>query len=1473
MTKKTGYLFLILIFIAAPKVFGQTFSTDKTKLFAELKELFEYNDKEKGKLYAAKLDQELKDNIISQERVAMMQEFYTEVAKKRYRVYPFYSTYFDAVLAASQKSRPDAEFKSWQQALIFVVKKKPQGTAEDFLDFSYKLFSNNTIYESLSTKWVAYGNYQFLYEDGKEPIVVFPSLTLVAYSRNDSALIYNTSGRWLMTENRWIGKGGEVYWERAGLPKESVNAKLKNYNIALKSAEYQADSVEFINTRYFQTPILGVLEEKIMSNVTPENATYPRFKGYDKSVKLDNLAENVTYLGGFQFNGNKFIGSGDAENPALILFKRENKPFVKIAALNYTFKENVISSDNAASTIYIYKNDSIDSIYHPGLNFKYLTDRRELSLLRLGEGMQKSWYTNTYHNLDMDVEAVYWKTNEDRIEFSSIKGATEGRATFSSSNYFRDHLYERLDGVGDISPLLLLRDLYKKNPDRKAFTGKETAIHMKDDPSQVRQFLMLMSIYGLISYNVDKDEYIVKEKFYHTVNSRSRQKDYDVIEFNSVIREKNATLSLLDYNMKMRGVGAVLLSDSQRVVMYPKEQEVLMKKDMDFDFSGEITAGRFHFFGKLYEFYYDKFKIKLTLVDSIKLRVKQTTPDESGAYPNIPVKTVIHDVTGELSIDAPNNKSGIKALGRYPVLDSRKPSFTYYDGKSIAGGVYKRDAFYFKIDPFIIDSLDVFPTENLLLDGTLTSAGIFPDIKEKLRVMPDYSLGIHHENRGGLPIYGGPAKYYNDIKLSHEGLRGTGRLEYLSAKTESNDFKFYPDSMNALAQKFRVDKTTGTKGTPDVEADSVYVHWEPKTGKYDVKNLGPAFKMYGGQAQLDGRLTVTDNGIKGGGIINLKNAELAAKDYDFKTEKFLSDSADFKLKEIDPATGKEGISFATKNMKTEIDFSLRKGKFEANDENAYVDFPINTFRAFTDKIDWDMDKNDIELRVKKGNETVGFPFISMKPSQDSLRFNAEYALFKASDKVIYAEKVKYIDIADSRVMLGDGKVTVRDEGRLDSLYNTTVLMPAEKPYHTIKKATVGIVGRNNMGGYGIYEYKDKTGRVQNIRMNTIMVDSTKQMRAKGKILASDTLKFMPNVTYKGDFNLYSKNPEPFVKGYITMNHDCPLLSRRWMETEGFIGEGDIMIPVPAEARDEQKNILFNGFAFASDSSGIYPVLISGKKNYADVEVVSASGFLAYDAKSGEYRVGSKEKLADPTAEGNVIVFNPSTCSAYGEGKLDLGGKLGQVSTVSAGRINYIPADTTTELDVVFGINFYMESSLWDMFTEKTKDYATGTSDLSDKQILEDLGELINDKKERSKFISKGPANDKLPDELATTFLFTGVHFYWNDSTRSLQHSGPVGIMSLNGKLYNRTVNAKIEIERKRSSDAVHIYLAFTDDNWFYFSYRNNVMQFATSHKDIIDKAMTIDASKRGQDAKNGKPAYIFNINNSKRLIEKWLGRF
>ena len=94
--------------------------------------------------------------------------------------------------------------------------------------------------------------------------------------------------------------------------------------------------------------------------------------------------------------------------------------------------------------------------------------------------------------------------------------------------------------------------------------------------------------------------------------------------------------------------------------------------------------------------------------------------------------------------------------------------------------------------------------------GTFESADIFPVFPDTLTMMDDYSLGFERETPvDGFPLYGGKAKYNNKIYLSNEGLKGDGKLEYLTSITKSNEIYFFPDSISFLfTQEFVLNKVT-----------------------------------------------------------------------------------------------------------------------------------------------------------------------------------------------------------------------------------------------------------------------------------------------------------------------------------------------------------------------------------------------------------------------------------------------------------------------------------------------------------------------------------------------------------------------------------------------------------------------------------------------------------------------------------------
>src|ERR1019366_4177233 len=309
------------------------------------------------------------------------------------------------------------------------------------------------------------------------------------------------------------------------------------------------------------------------------------------------------------------------------------------------------------------------------------------------------------------------------------------------------------------------------------------AQYLKFAPRDVLPALVHLSGLGLISYDAEDDEVHVNDKVFQYIDARAAKIDYDVIRFSSVVRgNSNAKINLTNYDMSIFGVKQIFISDSQNVTIFPAEQKIILKKNRDFVFEGVIRAGRFDLFGKEFSFEYDKFLLNLFNVDSVRLMVKSIAPDAYGEFPLVKVKTVIEKINGSLEIDNPSNKSGKKPFSKYPIFNSLKDSYAYYDKKTIQNGKYHRDNFYFHLDPFTIDSLDNFSNAGLNFKGEFVSAAIFPTFKETLKLQSDYSLGfINQSPANGYPAYGGKGVFTNAVKLSNQGLRGDGTLNYITS--------------------------------------------------------------------------------------------------------------------------------------------------------------------------------------------------------------------------------------------------------------------------------------------------------------------------------------------------------------------------------------------------------------------------------------------------------------------------------------------------------------------------------------------------------------------------------------------------------------------------------------------------------------------------------------------------------------------
>jgi len=1481
--------FSIIIFLGfkTASSFAQTpksFSPDSVKFINEMDEYFSSvkgKEKEGHEFIKEQFKPFWFSGQLSAEKRAFVYNTCASLIQKKLRPYPDYYNFFSALINFYKSKLLESSFQSWKASVEKLSSASGAKKFSDFLEASNNLFGSNKLFQSNSVEWYT-GSNDYQFEFDSLPKISFKGVTLYCAVKADTATIFGTNGVYYPTEKKWVGQGGKVTWKRAGIDDNLVYAELKKYTANLSKQSYSADSVTFTNKIYFQTPLLGTLEEKAVPDATVENAAYPRFESYSTHFEINNLADGkVDFSGGFTLRGSKFIGSGNNTSDAFLIFKRDKKPLVKAGSKTFIFRQDRITSEDASITMYFDK----DSVYHPSIKLKFDIQNKELILIRTLEGISKTPYFNTFHKVDMAIEEIDWKLDSAKMEFKTLIGSSQGVAEFVSSNYFRSEVYYQLQGLDQMNPLVALKQCGEKLG-RNTFTGAEYAHFRKVEAQAIRPYLIPIANGGFIIYNPKDDKIILQDRLENFIKAKAGTADYDVIGIHSEVKggATNAVLNLLNFDLKIFGVSQISLSDSQNVTIYPGKHQVVLKKNRSFNFGGVVNAGRFTYFGKDYFFDYEKFKIEINNADSLMFTVRRFTPDPFGNFPDVQVKSVIEQISGDIQIDQQNNKSGRLRLTKYPIFTSAKESFTYYDRRSIQKGVYKRDKFYFKIDPYNLDSLDNFSTQGLKLQGQLTSAGIFPDFRDTLSVQPDYSLGfVRKTPPGGFASYGDKGKFSNTISLSNAGLHGDGTINFLTATLASKDMTFYPDSVNGTAQQLQIkEQKKGAKTEyPPVKADTVYVHWTPKKDLMQIYTVDKPMDFYNGQAFMKGRVDYSSKAMTGNGKLDFSGASLSSDLMKFKNTKLTADTASFSLKALETSQ----FAFSTKNVNAIIDFEKRTGDFAANGKGTVVDFPVNQYICYMDNFKWYMDKGDIELSSRDAQkpkddrmlELSGPEFISTNPKQDSLRFNAPKAKFDFKKYIITAQDVAWINVADAKIYPDSGKVTILKEAEMKTLSNSKIVANSITAYHTIYKANTNVFGRKSYSSSGYYNYVDEMKNKKPIYLANIRVDTTLQTIAEAEI--KDTARFMlsPNYEFKGKVNLASNNQFLVFTGYTKITHTCAALDegKTWFQFSSQINPDKILIPIPEKLMDEKDKELGSSVMVAPDTNGVYSAFLTKLVRRTDQEVLKASGYLYYDKGSKEYRIASKEKLNERTLPGNYLSLKSDNCVVVGEGKMgSLGTDLGQVKLDVVGNMTHHLRTDSAKFEIMMAIDFFFEGSALDKMSDLIDKTTTLPGVIINANYESGLRELLG-KEKADKVIAELNLYGKIkkfPEQMEHTLFLSNIHMKWDKRNNAYVSSGGIGVSSIRKTQINKMVDGKIALWKKRAGDILDIYLEVDKANWYYFRYTKGLLTAVSSDPDFNKIIQDMKSDKREQKGEKGQTPYQFSIGSEqqKNLFDRKL---
>ncbi|HLW30595.1 MAG TPA: hypothetical protein VKX29_07045 [Brumimicrobium sp.] len=1429
--------------------------------------------------------------------------------EKRHTAYPHTYNYVVSVYSLIKKNKKTEEFDAWHEIVNQLIENRNPRRIQEFLQVSGNFLYKDVIADDPNYQWLSKGG-DFEFVNDKTPYIKFNNTTLICKTINrgsdkrnnpysDSIKIINTQGVADLTRDKWEGNGGTYTWEKVGLPADETMATLKSYSISFKSTNLTADSV-VLKTPYINEEVHGKLVDRAMKGAVGKDSEipYPQFKSYQANFEIKNLVEGVDYKGGFSLEANEFIGIGNKNEKAKLIYYRNDKKFITSFSDQVRVNETSLITPLARFTMYIGLEDSIT---HTGLDITYSLSDQNIRFVRGSSPITQAPFINSFHKLNIYVDEISWNKKNSELILGYNRNTSEQQRTakFESFDYYDERLFQGLQGLESVHPLNALYN-YAYKYDKFEMTEGTAATALNRTIGQAKSKLLELSTLGFISYDTERGIVLISDKTEHFVKAKSGKSDFDNISFTSnlapirldntgntnnmevqeQVRLRNqersrikeyGKIDLTSLDLKVSAIDFISIAETKQTTIYPNNNEVTIKKNRNIVFSGWVNSGKWEVKVDNGNYSYEDNKFNI-FESELALFMINPLRAEDGKQA-IPSQSVIAGIKGEILVDDVSNRSGLnKGFDHYPILVSKEKTKVYYSQKQLHLGAYDQERFYFEIDPFKQDSLSTFDEKDLRFPGELTSAGIFPKMRDELKVMPDYSLGFSKEvPSGGYPFYGTEARYDNKILLSNSGLQGGGTINFLnSSSTSKRLFTFLPDSTIGVASFINKPQEAGVE-FPDADGPDAFITFLPKQKTLKARSNNELISFYNGEAKLRGTSILRDNGMRGNGILELKDAKMGSDNFKLSRWDVKADTSSFQLTNRYKKEGdltEDALAFKTDNVNGDLNFKERKGVFKSNEGESVVEFPVNQYICKIDQFTWLMDndemtlekKADENLSIEGAMDLVGPNFYSVHPKQDSLQFRSPKAKFNLKERTIYAYDTEFVEVADARIYPDSAKVVIHKNARMERFENAKIIANYITKYHNISDVSAQITARRAYTATGKYEYGIGEEEKQLINLTEIKLDTSFQTIAKGVVEQDQGFKLSEQFNFYGETHLKAADPFLLFKGATKLNHECDKFERNWMAFETSIDPENIQIPVSENMKDLEGNKITVGIRWRNstntDSVSLYPTFLSAVVSDEDSEVISASGFLQYSSAAKEFQISSKEKLINRSEKGNYISLHTESCSMNGDGKISLGMDYGTLETEAVGIVNYNQETEQTDLNITLAMRIPFNTKEFENVgvkirnVEGLKDADFNSTTLE--QALVEWTDLKTADKIKSDYTLKNEFKS-VPRAMQNAIVLTGLRLAsytkTGDQQRGLKSSTEqAAIVNIYGEPVMKYVPVKFFAEQRANlgdrfglmMDIPGAYLYFLD-----YDYRKEgVMNILSSDADFNEEITNLKADKK-----------------------------
>ena len=1301
---------------------------------------------------------------------------------------------------------------------------------KDYLDKTHRMLYEQVFYTGNTFKWYVKGDVR-LSRSGEEIRWSIPDATVICRTNRDAIQIVSSSVEYVFGKNRLSGSGGRVDWRN----EKPMYADLSSYTIDMGEPEYVADSVLFYYEGRLPEPVLGELKDKALAFVQSKNREYPQFTSRNTDVDLGELFKYLSYRGGIVYTGEKLSGFGRDEQWGCVTIQPNDTTFMYIYSRRFTIDSARIM---AATSRLVLPMDSSELV-HPHIHFTYTEGNRTALFRRMSEQSQHIPFRNGYHRILFDVEQMIWKIDESTIGMGMSSRSGLFKAKIESMNFFNDNVYDQMTGLDELHPLNGLHRTSVKLG-KTTFSIQEYVGEMRKPADQLRKQIVLLSYGDFVEYDEELDQITLKPRLFDYTAARIGKQDYDDLKFDSHPKDSrvNAVLDLRNYRLEIFGVEQFTISTTKDIFAEPSDRKVVMLKNRDMEFSGMLKAGMFDMYGSNLFFSYDKYTIDMPHIDSSTLYVSDQVTGKRGER----VNSLIRNMVGDIEIDKPNNKSGKQDTEVYPILNTRKDSYVYFDDTTIRKGAYRREQFHFIIHPFTLRNINDDTKFAYAFGGTLVS-NIVPDVKDSLRLMEDHSLGMKFKTPvQGFALYE-EGLITSTLRLDKSGFVADGDITMNSSRFGSGQIILEPDSMMTSTQLVQVDALSGKR--PGTQGNDVKVKYLKKQGNLQLTSQDKPFFVYDDRVKLEGKLNVFKELMDGTGRMELREAQMVSQAFKLQEQRILS--AKTALRMCSPEY--KNVQMNTGDVSIDIDLVANKGLFANNADTARLHFPYNRYRASFRNVTWYLDSAYLNIgmeteeelsRMWKLENEASLPlaarnrFVTTERAKDSLSFVAPQSLYSLTEGDIRSKWVNHIDIANGRFYPPEGNVQIAANGLMQAFKEGELLCDRVDRSKKLTNVELVISGRYRFSGSGDFEYVNQDKKKQTIRFDQLRTDSLKHIYAYADLPSDRRIELNDGILFKGKVALYSKQPNLEFNGYtgLAQAPDTAVMAHRWMRVKTSFVPDDIRVPVELENRDDKDQRIYSGIYLNIDKTVRPYARFQGPRIfYTDEAIIGGRGEMLWRPAERKYII--EDTLFNRWYH---VSYFPDKNEVTAFGRIQLGFDVPGIGQLTSGDITYdLAGEKLAVRDAVMVWDFRMPGRLEELFLQDLTAAKNKKITVSE-YLLPKFSALYsrNMMPVLQRQLSK--VNNNVPDSLEQLLVFDGLDLKWDEVKRSYLTNGRGTLLASRNKPVDRKCEVKMELLRRRSGNTWSIYLA-DDDFWYYFEMTTEKTLYALSSNPEFNEAL------------------------------------